>query len=665
MDPTNSISGATAAFAAAAAAGTATSDGQHDNGPVDAQNTDSGEQYRKGFGHTKKAASWKYIKEEKMAILAVLLDVGMELWEMEKPINKPWRMLFWEQRVALPVRERLKNSTRYTESGFDINQRFSGNAGVDNLRKWVRSQRTQELERVEGERQRLPGSPPGRPLSEVQQLRARAFEEITNTTLEKDEDGVAREVVRLLGGGDTQAVAAAAAAAAAASAAAPGGGVQVVRNGVVVPSLASLFSPPSRNGGGVPAAAPAPATAPAPAGAAQAAEPAGSGAPSSEEATAAGTPAVAPVNGGTGSVAANGGAAGEVGVSASSPSSSSSAAASAAVGTTPNTRENGDARSSSPPLPQTQPQQQGHNMRPPTSAAAAAVAAAVAAATKKPFLAPRPLGVAGAGVDPAVVFSSSSSSSVASSSPGVSGTIDVGGGSGGLGDAYIAAAGGARTAETEGVGLRRRLAASESTPDDFRLGGGVGVGGGNTGGRVAGGYASASAAAAAAAAATAFAPSASKRQRKTDHTEVVNRVMAQIGSLNLPLEASILLVHSLQAKIAASAPASRWRGARGGGGSGHPLVAAAAAAPAGVYGAPGLPGEGESQGGGLSLEERQLLLNERLQASREAEAAQSLAERRLKMMEEMRASGDGQIVTEQVLQNRRSPPPPPTSKACR
>lgn len=30
--------------------------------------------------------------------------------EMEKQINKPWRSLYWEQRVALPVREKLKNS---------------------------------------------------------------------------------------------------------------------------------------------------------------------------------------------------------------------------------------------------------------------------------------------------------------------------------------------------------------------------------------------------------------------------------------------------------------------------------------------------------------------------------------------------------------------------
>lgn len=125
-----------------------------------------------------------------------------------------------------------------------------------------------------------------------------------------------------------------------------------------------------------------------------------------------------------------------------------------------------------------------------------------------------------------------------------------------------------------------------------------------------------------------------KRIPQTDHTEVVNRVMAQIGSLNLPLEASALLVQSLQAKIAASAPAALWRGGRGGGGSGHAFIApATAAAPPGVAGALGVQGEAEARGGGLSLQERKLLLDERLQASREAEAAQGLAERRLKMME--------------------------------
>ncbi|CAM9772076.1 unnamed protein product, partial [Hapterophycus canaliculatus] len=382
-------------------------------------------------------ASWKYIKEEKIAILSVLLDVGMELWEMEKPINKPWRMLFWEQRVALPVREKLKTSTRYAENGFDIDLRFNGAAGVENLRKWVRSQRTQELERVEGERQRLPGSPPGRPLSEVQQLRARAFEEITNATLEKEGDGVAREVVRLITGGDTQAVAAAAAAAAAASAAASGGGIQGVPNGGLVPSLASLFAPSSANGAGV--SAPAPAGAAAPATAAESAVSAisAAAAAATEVASGARTSAVAPIHGGVDPGVANGSVADEARESATSPSS----APSRTGGSSPATRENGDARSSSPPLrPQhSQPQQHHHQ---------------------------------GQGKPPPPLPSTTAAASV-------SGTIDVGGSGGGMGDAYIgaagttaAAAGGARTAETEGGAVRRRLPASESTPDDFRLGGG-------------------------------------------------------------------------------------------------------------------------------------------------------------------------------------------------
>lgn len=57
--------------------------------------------------------------------------------------------------------------SRYMSDGVDIDVKFGGTAGVENLRKWVRSQRSQELERMEAERHRVPGSPPGRPLSEV------------------------------------------------------------------------------------------------------------------------------------------------------------------------------------------------------------------------------------------------------------------------------------------------------------------------------------------------------------------------------------------------------------------------------------------------------------------------------------------------------------------
>lgn len=73
-------------------------------------------------------------------------------------------------------------SSRYVEHGIDIDAKFGGPAAVENLRRWVRSQRTQELERVEGERQRVPGSPPGRPLSEVRR-RDRWFRSMHATML--------------------------------------------------------------------------------------------------------------------------------------------------------------------------------------------------------------------------------------------------------------------------------------------------------------------------------------------------------------------------------------------------------------------------------------------------------------------------------------------------
>lgn len=99
------------------------------------------------------------------------------------------------------------------------------------------------------------------------------------------------------------------------------------------------------------------------------------------------------------------------------------------------------------------------------------------------------------------------------------------------------------------------------------------------------------------------------------HVEVANRVMAQINSLCLPLGASTLLLESLQAKVGRSGSGA---GGRGAGGS---------------AGGDGVKGEWDANSSGLSLEERQLLLEERLQASREAESAQALAERRLKLME--------------------------------
>lgn len=113
-------------------------------------------------------------------------------------------------------------------------------------------------------------------------------------------------------------------------------------------------------------------------------------------------------------------------------------------------------------------------------------------------------------------------------------------------------------------------------------------------------------------------------KQQVDHTDLVNRVMAQISTLNLPLAASALLVQALQAKIGSP------NFGRGGG-----VAAAVAAAGPELLGGNGNPAQGEwgARGGALSLEERQLQLEERLQASREAEAAQALAERRLKLME--------------------------------
>lgn len=75
----------------------------------------------------------------------------------------PWHSIMC---ICVSAPDRLFFS-RYMEHGIDIDAKFGGSAAVENLRKWVRSQKTQELERVEGERQRVPGSPPGRPLSEV------------------------------------------------------------------------------------------------------------------------------------------------------------------------------------------------------------------------------------------------------------------------------------------------------------------------------------------------------------------------------------------------------------------------------------------------------------------------------------------------------------------
>ncbi|CAM9386040.1 unnamed protein product, partial [Ectocarpus sp. 13 AM-2016] len=543
-------------------------DGQQDNGQIDVQK-DPNEQTRKGPGQPKKVTSCKYIKEEKIAILSVLLEVGMELWEMEKSINKPWRMLFWEQRVALPVREKLKSNARYAEMGHDVDLRFSGSFGVENLRKWVRSQRTQELERVEGERQRMPGSPPGRPLSEVQQLRARVFEEITAASLEKDGEGVG-EVPRAVGGGDTQAVAAAAAAAAAARSGTPsaacGGATQAGRDPSPEP-FAALFASPGQNGGSS-------ATVQAAAAAAAAA------------ASAAKAPAAISAPGGLStSIVVAGGA----GAADGAPSTS--------AGSPFMSPQNGNDSASL--LRQRQPQQPQQQPQPQTTPVRSA---------NRPLL-PKPPAVAGN--DPAQA--------------GGANGIDVGGGG-----AFFAAGGTTIAAAAAGAaGVSRPRTASETTPEDFRLG---------SGGAVRGYSTAVAAAAAAAASATTTAPPT--KRKKVDHTDLVNRVMAQISTLNLPLAATALLVQSLQAKIGST------NFGRGGGGA-----AAIAAVGGEALGGNGnlAPGERGARGGALSLEERQLLLEERLQASREAESAQALAERRLKLMEEMRAAGNDQVVADEVL----------------
>ncbi|CAM9967767.1 unnamed protein product [Ectocarpus sp. 6 AP-2014] len=542
-------------------------DGQRDNSQIDVQK-DPNEQTRKSPSQPKKVTSCKYIKEEKIAILSVLLEVGMELWEMEKSINKPWRMLFWEQRVALPVREKLKSNARYAEMGHDVDLRFSGSFGVENLRKWVRSQRTQELERVEGERQRMPGSPPGRPLSEVQQLRARVFEEITAASLEKDGEGVG-EVPRAVGSGDTQAVAAAAAAAAARSgtSSAGGGATQAGRDPSPEP-FGALFAPPGQNGGSS-------ATVQAAAAAAAAA------------ASAAKAPAAISAPGLSTSVVVAGGA----GAADGAPSTS--------AGSPFLSPQNGN--DSTTLLRQRQPQQPQQQQQPQTTPVRSA---------NRPLL-PKPPAVAGN--DPAQA--------------GGANGIDLGGGS-----AFSAAGG--TTAAAAAAGVSRPRTASETTPEDFRLG---------SGGAVRG-YSTAVAAAAAAAAASATTTAPPTKRKKVDHTDLVNRVMAQISTLNLPLAATALLVQSLQAKIGSP------NFIRGGGGG-----AAIAAAGVEALGGNGNLAQGErgARGGASSLEERQLLLEERLQASREAESAQALAERRLKLMEEMRAAGNDQVVTDEVLQNQR------------
>ncbi|CAN0414882.1 unnamed protein product, partial [Ectocarpus sp. 8 AP-2014] len=409
----------------------------------------------------------------------------------------------------------------------------------------------------------------------VQQLRARVFEEITAASLEKDGEGVG-EVPRAVGSGDTQAVAAAAAAAAAAArsgtSSTGGGGTQAGRDPSPEP-FAALFAPPGQNGGSSVTVQAAAAAAAAAASAAKA--PAAISAPRLST-----------------SIVVAGGA---------GPADGASAAPAGSPFLSPQNGNDSTSllRQRQPQQPQQQPQPQATLVR----------------SANRPLL-PKPPAVAGN--DPA-------------QAGGANGT-DVGGGnafSAGGGTTTAAAAAAAAAA----AGVSRPRTASETTPEDFRLG---------SGGAVRGYSTAVAAAAAAAASATTTAPPT--KRKKVDHTDLVNRVMAQISTLNLPLAATALLVQSLQAKIGSP------NFIQGGGGAA--AIAAVGGEALGGNGnlAQGARGE---RGGALSLEERQLLLEERLQASREAESAQTLAERRLKLMEEMRAAGNNQVVTDEVLQNQR------------
>lgn len=455
---------------------------------------------------------------------------------MEKAINKPWRMLYWEQRVALPIREQLRANYRYVDIGFDIDQRFGSAAGIENLRKWVRSQRTQEAERVEAERHRAPGSPQGRTLSEVQKLRARVFAEI----IAVDKDAADQEADGEADGSSP------------AGLASPAGTAVQGRDTHLEP-LATLFAPPSRNGSG------------------------GGGGVS----TAMHGGASAAMHG-SGSVSAGcvevGGGAPVVAAAATSAASAVASGASTAVaaGITaaagPGSAAGAtvDARSESP-LHQLYVSNNGKGPvllpRPPTTAADAHRSSPTAHVNAGH------VDVGGGGSDAAYPYSTRAATGAESRAAGA------------------AAAGGGGA----GISTPKRRSASELTPEDFRLGD--------------------------------FSSSKSNKKQKTDHSEVVSKVVAQVNNLNLPLGALDLLVETLLSKISAARASASL-----------------------------LPGTGGQVGfgsvGGLSLEERQLVLEEKVQAGKEAESAQALAERRLSLMEDMQSAGN-QVITEEVIQKQR------------
>lgn len=583
---------------------------------------------------------------------------------MEKPINKPWRMLFWEQRVARPIRDLLHNNYRYVDIGFDIDQRFGSAAGIENLRKWVRSQKTQEIERVEAERQRLPGSPTGRPLSEVQKLRACVFAEITAATIAEKEIAERGGGLKAESGADgtegpppqPQPASSPSSpvmvpiAAAAAGNGEQGRNTNGSTNNSGLESLSSMFgahapSLPSaaRNGetvvligdaasagsaihgsinvgfielgsggsGGEPPQMPLPVAA-SPSFAGQASGQIASSSFMSE--AVAGAPLAAASNGlsfsAPGGSANNSRLAGAV-TGAPAPGGSPATASTAAVGpmgtpTTVTTMAGVEGGSGSGAVALSSRHKLYNNgkgrllPRPP----------AVELLHHRSQIPDLRMGEGGGGGG--VHVDVGGGGGVAGSdATGVFSSPQAVRGFGAESNRVIAGGGGAGA----GAGVSsKRPAISELTPESFRLG---------------------------------ELSSCPPKKPKVDHSHLVNRVMSQVTSLNLPLEATEELAGLLMGKVAAS---------RGGGevrnNGGSSESCSAGGAEEGGARDPTVASTATSVAAELSLEERQLVLEERVQARKEVESAQALAERRLRLMEEMRSAGDC-VVTEEVFRKQR------------
>ena len=412
--------------------------------------------------------------------------------------------------MALPIREQLRNNYRYMDIGFDIDQRFGSAAGIENLRKWVRSQRTQETERVEAERNRLPGSPPGRPLSEVQKLRARVFAEVINA----EKNGTAGSMNASAADGhgtesatqaqSTPAPAAQAPAGGSGSSGGGGGGGGGKSRDTSMEPLSTLFPSPSngRNGG---------------------AGGGGSELPSSSGGFQGGNASSTPVYGGGSSGFSEGGGGGAHPAVAAATAAAMSAAA--AVGTTTTAALPGSM--GTPAL------ESGLGNSSSKQTAAARRSVYVTNNSRWPLLAPKP----------AIMMLPETYAFPLVTHPNV--------GLSGFGDALaaIGAAGGVGPAEARpsaaAVGLVRRRLPTESTPDDFRRGDSA-----------------------------LSASGSKKKKAKVDHSEVVGKVLTQVNNLNLPLAALELLVESLRAEIAEARgtdgsppPAGHVAGAGGGGGA--------------------------------------------------------------------------------------------------